>query len=703
MNSGSSSSSSSSSLQNITTWLGIEQIIDRVTLTTDSSGYASYTFTVGDDSSKDYLYYVVLDVLDDYYNYNNDTYYVPNSSSAVAFKTVMKVLRFEIELYKYVDGKWTYTKSYTGSGIYKLKATVRDFITFEKLSINNIHFGFNQSNSYYLMGKNSSVNGDVMFKFDASKYDIKDGNVTFWVWSPDIPSLGSIPKPINLTQSSSQGNTGNVPKIGYSESLGRRANLYKPDVGVEKLPRIELEVKESKAFHILVTVKLFDTKNKPMPNKRLLIKYELYAGSIPESIIMDPKLRGYPKLSEILHNRYTDSNGKYSFWINYTSPYIKLGTLLLYAYFDETYREGNLVISPPKISAEKIVYVGKRVTIYTDIDKILNSEFSLKFSNTTTKRKIDGLELTVYNFIAMVGKPVYEKIGNKIIKSIDPYITFNFVMELSPDHPNFTKMHERFYNFIKDSMSRSDEKARFLTIHNTELINLVYNNKDPLIEKYSENNALSRVMFKRAWQLRYPPWNFGEAIELYKKYILSFSYDPWLMFTLSFFNYPSWLQIEYGMKTADFTAFARFYSPTKLYSKTLTTGDYRYIAAAVRGSIIAIDESLRLGSNKTKFLTIDYLDRYKKADAATYSIITSIAAGLIVGAIVGGPWGLAAAAFVGVVMYLCGAEALVIGPEYNYLYDNVYSPKYLLNLVKLIEYDLTLLNYEINLWEQLKD
>jgi hypothetical protein len=208
MNSG--SSSSSSSLQNITTWLGIEQIIDRVTLTTNSAGYASYTFIVGDDPSKDYLYYVVLDVLDDYYNYNNDTYYVPNSSSAVAFKTVMKVLRFEIELYKYVDGKWTYTKSYTGSGIYKLKATVRDFITFEKLSVNNIHFGFNQSNSYYLMGKNSSVNGEVMFKFDASKYDIKDGNVTFWVWSPDIPSLGSVPIPASSTQGSAQSQTGNA-------------------------------------------------------------------------------------------------------------------------------------------------------------------------------------------------------------------------------------------------------------------------------------------------------------------------------------------------------------------------------------------------------------------------------------------------------------------------------------------------------------
>jgi len=44
-----------------------------------------------------------------------------------------------------------------------------------------------------------------------------------------------------------------------------------------------------------------------------------------------------------------------------------------------------------------------------------------------------------------------------------------------------------------------------------------------------------------------------------------------------------------------------------------------------------------------------------------------------------------------------------ISPEYQYLYENAYSPQYLLNLVKIIELDLSLLNYEIYLWKQLKD
>ena len=232
--------------------------------------------------------------------------------------------------------------------------------------------------------------------------------------------MGSIPKPINLTQSSSQGNTGNVPKIGYAESLGRRANLYKPDVGVEKLPRIELEVKESKAFHILVTVKLFDTKNKPMPNKRLLIKYELYAGSIPESRL-DGTLVLEPLISEeVLSDRYTDTNGKYSFWINYTSPYIKLGTLRIFAFLDETYKEGNLVIPPPKISVLITVYVGKRVTIYTNIDKILNSEFRSKFVNTTIQtwvypENLSSCEQTyvaTYKFVGSAAKPRYVKFAD---------------------------------------------------------------------------------------------------------------------------------------------------------------------------------------------------------------------------------------------------------------------------------------------------
>jgi hypothetical protein len=37
------------------------------------------------------------------------------------------------------------------------------------------------------------------------------------------------------------------------------------------------------------------------------------------------------------------------------------------------------------------------------------------------------------------------------------------------------------------------------------------------------------------------------------------------------------------------------------------------------------------------------------------------------------------------------------------IHENAYSPQYLLNLVKIAEYNLTLLNYEINIWDQLRD
>ena len=41
--------------------------------------------------------------------------------------------------------------------------------------------------------------------------------------------------------------------------------------------------------------------------------------------------------------------------------------------------------------------------------------------------------------------------------------------------------------------------------------------------------------------------------------------------------------------------------------------------------------------------------------------------------------------------------------ECNHLYENAYFTQFLRNLVKITEYDLTLLNYEIYLWKQLKD
>jgi hypothetical protein len=37
------------------------------------------------------------------------------------------------------------------------------------------------------------------------------------------------------------------------------------------------------------------------------------------------------------------------------------------------------------------------------------------------------------------------------------------------------------------------------------------------------------------------------------------------------------------------------------------------------------------------------------------------------------------------------------------IHENCYSPQYLLNLVKIAEYDLSLLKYEIILWGHLRD
>jgi hypothetical protein len=290
-------------------------------------------------------------------------------------------------------------------------------------------------------------------------------------------------------------------------------------------------------------------------------------------------------------------------------------------------------------------------------------------------------------------------------------------MDLSlSDNRNFTRVGEYNINIIKDSANRSNEKAIFSTIRNRELDNLVNNNKDPLIEEYSKHNAFARIVFKRIWQLRYPPWNFGEAIELYKKHILSpLQFDPWLKFELTFFNYPSLLQLRLGSTMYDINEFARYYSPIHLYSLTLNTGDYRYIAAALRASVLAINSSLALGLRSTKIFTEKFLNDYKDLDRAAVSLATGFLANLVANAITGaicgsagGPWGMLAGAIVGTVVFVImyyggGAETLVLNPAYDYLYYNSYSPTYLLNLVKITEYDLTLLNYEVSIWDQLKD
>jgi hypothetical protein len=262
--------------------------------------------------------------------------------------------------------------------IYELKDKVRGFITFEKLSINNIHFGFNQSNSYYLMGKNSSVNGEVMFKFDASKYDIKDGNVTFRVWSPDIPSLGSIPIPASSMQGSTQSQTGNAPKLGYSSvSAESPRYFYLPELEMVKIPYIYLEVTNSFAFSVTIRVKLFDPNDNPMPYKKIRIIVELYGGILEWvkdtiwGIIFAPKV---PLYNNNFQN-CTDFNGERIIQITLNvSPYIKFGTLYVYASFEEDYWLWWPLLRIPAgtIYTSLTMLVGKKVTIPTYKETIEN-------------------------------------------------------------------------------------------------------------------------------------------------------------------------------------------------------------------------------------------------------------------------------------------------------------------------------------------
>jgi hypothetical protein len=397
----------------------------------------------------------------------------------------------------------------------------------------------------------------------------------------------------------------------------------------------------------------------------------------------------------------------------------------LEAYFNEDYIKDGLMFPRGSISQSIQIYVGKRVTIYTDIDKIL-SEYKLEFKYTTKKwlypptyATATKFNLTTYKFSAIVGEPSYEKIGNKFIKTINPYISFNFVMDLSPpERKDLAKIEKEDYNFIKDLENYSDKRAVFSRIHIKELDNIINKNKDPLIEEYSTYNYIRRVLFKEIWQLKYPPWTFEEAKELYKKYILSFvQSDSWLENLLKYIPHPTLLQLTYSVALFQTIELEKPYSPAFLYSLTLSTGDYRYIIAALRASVIAINESLRIGALDVKMGKRKLLDEMKKINLGEYALAASVAGAVVAsvvrgalagaiggpkGALVGAVVGFFAGLIVGLAAYYA-ADTYIISPEYDYLYENAYSPQYLLNLVKIIELDLSLLNYEIYLWKQLKD
>ena len=605
--------------------------------------------------------------------------------------------------------------------IYKLKATVRDFITFEKLSINNIHFGFNQSNSYYLMGKNNSVNGEVMFKFDASKYDIKDGNVTFWVWSPDIPSLGSVPILASSTQGSAQSQTGNIPKLGYSSATAESKRYYISWFGAVKVPYVYLEVSNSFAFYISIRAKLFDPNDNPMPYKKMKTIVRLYGGTL--DWITDTSwwiifASEAPILDNTFQN-YTDGNGEYKISMKLNvPPYLKFGILYVYAGFDEAWLQWwpPLYLPAGTIYTSLTMPVGKWVTkLISDVNAILkHSDYELQFYNTTeeVKEESDGIlkfNITTYKYSAEIWKTSSStKLGK--IKDKEKYIGFYFKMKLGPDY--YRRDIEQPWNYIMDLTGDGTTKAvsNFYKIYDKRLENELKSiNNDKDLTNLASKNIFTRVIFKWILQLRYHLWDnlgdLGKAREAYKNNILNSKSLVLLLIASTSISWPSPFQKFLSQLLKVVYNFAPVSSPAFLYSLTLSAGDYRYILVAMDGSISTILGSLAIGLIETKIQIRNLLKGILDVLKGIADVLTLIATILLVLTFIirSKVVGIAAAIAAFAAAFAWAQIYLYENYEYPYLKSHPYSPQYLLNLVKITEYDLTLLNYEINLWNHLKD
>jgi hypothetical protein len=583
--------------------------------------------------------------------------------------------------------------------IYKLKATVRDFVIFEKLSINNIHFGFNQSSYYYLMGKNSSVNGEVMFKFDASKFNIYDGNVTFWVWSPDIPSLGSVPIPASSTQGSAQSQTGNAAKLGYSSASAKSDPYYYiAGIWAVKVPYIYLKVTNSFAFHVSIRAKLFDTNDKPMPYKKMKTIVRLYGGTLEWIIDYTDPSSGpiSPGEAPILDNTfqgYTDGNGEYkiSMTLN-VPPYIKFGTLYVHAEFDEAWSQWwpPLYLPAGTIYTSLTMPVGKWVTILTDVNQILPS-YNTTFTSTD---KIGWINKTENGKVTPIMKYIIKRYNAKI----GNYIEFNFILRLNNTYTDITQDLSYHVNYISDLNNRSDINAvaNFYKIYDKRLENELKSiNNNEVLTNLASRNIFTRVTFKWVWQLRYHMWdnlgNLGKAREAYKNDILnSKRLDP-LLIASTFISYPTPFQKFLSKLLKVVYNFAPVSSPAFLYSLTLSTGDYRYILVAMNGSISTILKSLAIGLNEIKIKTRDLL-------SLNFMVVIIIEILALIFSFI--PVLNLAGKILAIIGFILGFLSTL---EHYYLKDNTYSPRYLIHLVKLTEYDLTLLNYEISVWDHLKD
>ena len=552
------------------------------------------------------------------------------------------------------------------------------------------------------MGKNSSVNGEVMFKFDASKFNIYDGNVTFWVWSPDIPSLGSVPIPASSTQGSAQSQTGNAAKLGYIKTTEQSDSYYYTTTApAYKSPRIELKVTESKAFQIIIAAKLLDSYDKPIPNRELLVKIMLFPPK--EKKISDNVRTGTPSTSsnEYIYNGEirlrTNDRGEIRFYTKLkVPPYIKFAMLHVFVGLNEKWNG----YWPNQIYNSLNMPVGKWVTILTDnIDNILNLHSS-KFRRTTEKvEKIDDLTITTYRYFAEVNK----------LETV-----INFKVKIGPNHTR-TGIEETKFNFIMDLNNKSDKDAIFVKIFNKRLqddIKYYINDiDDESLKRMSVKNAIFRTMFKRGWQLSYTEWDFGEVKYAYKEYILGLKKWSSVAERYMYKNISDKGLRKYLSKYLD-NATGSFPSPANLYSLTLSSGDYRYILVALLGSIFAITQSLGLGLNQTKEETRNSLEKNQKDEEFMYQVIIEILVGIafkVIAAIVEiyvGPWVHIIFDIISHFVSKLISNYVIqeyVQPKYSYLRAQAYSPLKLLRLIEIINYDLSLLNFEIKVWDQLSD
>jgi hypothetical protein len=407
-------------------------------------------------------------------------------------------------------------------------------------------------------------------------------------------------------------------------------------------------------------------------------------------------------LLEIPRDNKTDNNGEFRFTTKLNTTYIRFGTLEVWVGFDEVWSQWwpPLYLLPGTICTSLTMPVGKRVTILTDVDAILkDSYYRLEFYNTIeeVKEESDGTRkynVTTYKYSAEIWKTTgysYTKLG-KINERQEKYIGLYFKMKLGPD--DYRTNIEQSFNYVMDLNGDGTMKAvaNFYKIYDKRLENeLKSTNDDIALTTLISANIYSRVTFKYVWQLKIPPWsNLQRVMAMYKNYILNSKFvDPSLIASTFDYSYFTTLQSTLNDMLRYAYIAAAISSPAFLYSLTLTTGNYKCILGAIQGSISTILRSLIIGLAETKGWTKCYLDAHTWASGFLYTLLA-----FAIGSIPGGQ-------IPALILELAGIGITVA--ENYYLKENAYSPQFLRNLVKITEYDLTLLNYEIDLWNQLKD